>query len=78
MIDGKNSLTLLTGATSGIGLELAKRLILTDDLVVIGRKSESEVNALISDKIQYIQISLLWLVFWYKSMFDILNYFLVF
>ena len=55
MTNGKKSLTLLTGATSGIGLELAKRLVLTDDLVVIGRKSEDEVHALISNKIQYIQ-----------------------
>lgn len=55
MTNSKKSLTLLTGATSGIGLELAKRLVLTDDLVVVGRKSESEAQALISDKIQYIQ-----------------------
>lgn len=54
MSNSKKSLTLLTGATSGIGYELAKRLILTDNLVVIGRKSESEAHALISDKIQYI------------------------
>lgn len=55
MFNSKKSLTLLTGATSGIGLELAKRLVLTDELVVVGRKSESEAHALISDKIQYIQ-----------------------
>lgn len=55
MINSNKSLTLLTGATSGIGLELAKRLVLTDDLVVIGRKPEGEVHTLISNKIQYIQ-----------------------
>ncbi|MEP2979390.1 MAG: SDR family oxidoreductase [Lentilitoribacter sp.] len=55
MTNSKKPLTLLTGATSGIGLELAKRLVFTDHLVVIGRKPESEVHAIISDKIQYIQ-----------------------
>lgn len=55
MANRKKPLTLLTGGTSGIGFELAKRLVLTDDLVVIGRKSESEVRALFSEDIQYIQ-----------------------
>ncbi|MEO9458043.1 MAG: SDR family oxidoreductase [Lentilitoribacter sp.] len=55
MSNSKKSLTLLTGATSGIGLELAKRLVLTDDLVVVGRKTESEAHVLISNKVQYIQ-----------------------
>lgn len=58
MVISKRPLTLLTGATSGIGFELAKRLVLSDDLVVIGRKSESEARALISDKIQYIQTNI--------------------
>lgn len=55
MRNGKKLLTILTGATSGIGLELAKRLVLTDDLVVIGRKNESEARKLISQNIKYIQ-----------------------
>lgn len=55
MIKGKKPLTLITGATSGIGLELARRLINTDDLVVIGRKEAHAVHAMLSDNIQYIQ-----------------------
>jgi short-subunit dehydrogenase len=58
MIKGKKSLTLITGATSGIGLELAKRLLLSDDLIVIGRKDAHEVHALLSDKVQYIQVDI--------------------
>lgn len=55
MSNSKKSLTLLTGATSGIGYELAKLLIVSDNLVVIGRKSESEVRQLFPEYIQYIQ-----------------------
>lgn len=58
MIKGKKKLTLLTGATSGIGFELAHKLNFTDDLILVGRKPKSEVLNLLPSNISYIQTDL--------------------
>lgn len=51
----KSKVTLITGATSGIGFKLAEKLSANHDLILVGRKDKLSVAGLLPQNALYIQ-----------------------